>query len=240
MASIDLVYDERLLHCRVKSYIKWDMEKSPHMAVSGVTGTGKTYLVKTIMARIGKQIPDSQITICDFKGDTAFSSLLKVEGSRYYRFADCCKGFNEFYNSFIQRQHDNNPYQNLRVLLFDEWASYINYLDKKEGDEAKKKLASLLMLTRAFNYQIILSQQRLDAESFGKSRDNFGVVLTLGNISKEVRDMLYFDYKEDIKPDRTRGTGYLLMNGSNFKRIVSPQINNIDLVDSYIRQAVER
>ena len=236
MAKIDLVYSETLLESGISNYISWDTDKAAHMAVSGITGMGKTTLVKLICARINKYIPASEITVCDFKGiDFQFLNGC----SRYYRFDACMDGFNEFYNSFISRQRNNESYT-FRLLMFEEWASFLQYLDKKDAEEAKKKLSSLLMLSRAYNYHILLSQQRLSAESFGNSRDNLNIVITLGNLSKEVRDMLFSEYKEEIRPDRTIGSGYILTNGSDFRRIVVPYINNMKLVEENIRQAVER
>ncbi len=237
MAKMDLVLSEIMQECGIRQYIEWDTEKAPHCAISGITGTGKTYLAKLLLARISKNLNDAQITICDFKGDRDFSFLSGCEG--FFRFEDCGKGFDSFYESFVKRQRDNDS-ESFNLLLFDEWASYLNYLEKKDAEVAKRKLESLLMLSRSFNYHIILSQQRLNAESFGKSRDNFNLVIVLGNPSKEVQEMLFSDYKNEISPDRNCGTGYLLVNGTNFERIIVPQITNIELVNEYIKQAVKR
>ncbi len=237
MAIINLVLSEDMLKQGIKSYIPLNTDIAAHLAISGITGTGKTYLVKILLARISKYIGNSSLTLCDFKGDKDFSFLKGCK--QFYRFDECKIGFDTFYQNFLERQRSNIS-DTFQVLLFDEWASFINYLDKKDADDAKKKLASLLMLSRSFNYHIILSQQRLDAEYFGKARDNINTNITLGNPSKEVREMLYSEYKEEIVPDRSRGTGYMITNGTNFQRIVVPQISDMDLVNSYIRQAVER
>ncbi|MBB2182231.1 DUF87 domain-containing protein [Lachnospiraceae bacterium MD1] len=239
MALIDLVIDEKMLmYASLSSYVRWDTQKSPHLVVSGVTGSGKTYLVKLIIGRISKYITDSQITICDFKGDNSdFSGLIGAK--RYYRFDDALRGFNEFYDCFLHRQRYNDS-MNFRLILIEEYASLLNYLPKSESEEIKRKLSSLLMLARSFNFHVLLSQQRLDAEYFGKARDNFNVVITLGNVSKEVRDMLFSSYKDEITPDRSRGTGYMITNGADFRRIVVPQINNMDLLNQYIKDAVDR
>lgn len=237
MAIIDLVLSEDMLEQGIKSFISWNTDTAPHMGISGITGTGKTYLVKLLMARISKHIDNSSITLCDFKGDKGFSYLMGCK--QFYRFDECKIGFDTFYQNFLERQR-NNTSDTFQVLLFDEWASFLNYLDKKDSEECKKKLASLLMLGRSLEYHILLSQQRLDAEFFGKNRDNFSTIINLGNPSKEVREMLFSDYKEEIVPDRKQGSGYMLTNGALFQKIVVPQISDMDLVNSYIRQAVER
>lgn len=237
MATIPLVWSEISIECGMPRYVLWDIAAAPHMAVSGITGTGKTYLVKLVLARISKHIPNSRLTLCDFKGDKDFEFCSGCK--RFNRFDSCYDTFNQFYDHFLKIQKSGVT-DGAHYLLFDEWASYLNFLDKKESEEAKKRLASLLMLGRSFDVHIILSQQRLDAESFGKSRDNINLVITLGNPSREVQGMLFNDFKGEIQPDRKRGTGFLLENNCNFQKIVVPTITNMPLVEKYIREAVER
>ncbi|KEZ91170.1 helicase HerA domain-containing protein [Lacrimispora celerecrescens] len=234
---IPLVYDEDMLKLHHSIYVHCDMTSNPHLAIQGVTGTGKTYLVKQILARIGLYLPTSKITVCDFKGDDSFIFLEDCD--RYHRFVDCMNGFNEFYDSFIKRQTRMNTDRNLHILLFDEWGSFLNYLDKKQAEEYRKKLSIILMLGRSFNYHILLAQQRLSAEDFPKVRDNFNNIITLGNPSKEVIGMFYSDIREQIQNDRGLGTGYMLTNGTDFRKIVVPTVTNMAKVEHYIKRAVE-
>ena len=48
MPKIPIVLSETMLEAGYKQYIQWDTEAAPHLAVSGVTGTGKTYCTKLI------------------------------------------------------------------------------------------------------------------------------------------------------------------------------------------------
>lgn len=237
MATINTVFSEPLLNEGFRQYIGWNLDTAPHCAISGITGTGKTYLLKLLLARISKHIADSTIVLCDYKGDSDFSFL--SDCSHFFRFDACLDGLNSFYVDFLSVQKSGKS-QGTKLLVFDEWASFINSLDKKEAEEAKKKLSSLLMLGRSFDFHIVLSQQRLDAESFGKSRDNFNMIILLGNPSKEVIGMLFNDYKDQITNDRTRGTGYMLINGCNFQKIVVPQISSMEKVNAAIKEAVLR
>lgn len=234
---IPLVYDEDMLKLHHSIYAHWDITKNPHMAISGITGTGKTYLVKQILARIGLYLPTSEITLCDFKGDDSFIFL---EGcTRYHRFEACMTGFDDFYNGFLHRQAGLDNSRNLRLILIDEWGAFLNYLDKKQAEEYRKKLATILMMGRSFNYHILLAQQRLSAEDFPKVRDNLNTVITMGNPSKEVIGMFYNDFRENINNDRGIGTGYMLTNGTDFRKIVVPTFTNMAKVEHYIKRAVE-
>ena len=198
---------------------------------------GKTYCVKLLLAKISKYIASSHLTICDYKGDSDFSFLSECE--RFYRFDRCMQGLNNVYASFLEVQKTGIK-NGFHLLVFDEWGAFINSLDKKEAEEAKKKLSNLLMLGRSFDFHVLLSQQRLNAEDFGKSRDQFNIVLLLGNASKEVISMLFHDYKDYIKNDRQRGTGYILSNGTNFQTIIVPTIKSMEQVNTAIKQAVLR
>lgn len=126
------------------------------------------------------------------------------------------------------------------VLFFDEWASYCNILDKKAVEEEKKKLSTLLMLGRSFRIHVIVSQQRADAQYFGTARDNFNLVIGLGNLSEESKNMLFHDFKEQMQSDRNLGTGYMLTNGTNLTPIIVPTINSMEKLHRTIRQGVMR
>ncbi len=235
MIQIPCFINEELLKKGIKEYIKWDPDKVPHIAVGGASGTGKTTAVKYFMYCASSFIPDLELTICDFKGDSSDFGFLIGE-DRFYRFEECKAGFDTFYENFIRTQK-RSEITCRRILLFEEWASFINYYEKKDAEELKKKLASLLMLGRSYKHHIFLSQQRLDASYFEKGRDNFSI-MTLGNPSRECIEMVYSQYKKQIIPDRKRGTGYILLNGSDFKKIVVPTIKNMDKVNKAILKAV--
>ncbi|MSS08856.1 hypothetical protein FYJ38_09370 [Clostridium sp. WB02_MRS01] len=114
----------------------------------------------------------------------------------------------------------------------------MNYLTKSQADEYRKKLATILMMGRSFNYHLLMSQQRLSAEDFPKVRDNLDTI-TLGNPSKEVIGMFYSDFRDQIQNDRGIGTGYMLTNGTDFRKIVVPTVTNMEKMDFYIKRAVE-
>lgn len=237
MSKVNIAYNEELLLKGYRQHVTWDMSKAPHMAIQGATGQGKTYLLKLLLARISTNIPNSHITVCDYKGDNDFSFLMELDS--FFRFDNCMNGLNTFYEKFLTTQKCGQT-DAMRLLVFDEWASFLNSLEKKEAADAKKKLASLMMLGRSFDYHVILSQQRLDAEYFDKARDNINVLITLGNPSKEVKEMFYHDYKDQISNDRMRGTGYMLTNGTNLQKIVVPQITSMDKVNQAILKNVSQ
>ena len=65
-------------------------------------------------------------------------------------------------------------------------------------------------------------------------------MIALGNLSSEGKEMMFREFKNEMKPDRKQGTGYMLTNGTNFTPIVVPAISDMKCLHSYIRMAVER
>lgn len=220
--SIPIAYDKTLYADGVKSAIFWPYDLASHGVVIGSTGSGKTFAVKLWMHTVLTQIENSSITVCDFKADD-FKFLLGRSG--YHQFDACAAGLQDFYDQFVARQSGKDACRDFRLLVFDEWASYLQTLDKKTADAEIKKMTNLLMLGRAFNCHVLVSQQRGDAQYFSTARDNFGLVVALGNLSPESRDMFFRGYKDKIEPTQTRGTGYVSINGGEPVAIKVPSVN---------------
>lgn len=234
MASIQLGYDGELFQRGFIAPLNWNFIGSPHLIAFGGTGSGKTYFSKLLLARIGLHLPQAVVTVCDFKADD-FKFL--SDTPNYYSFMHCREGFEAFFDMFTARQSGEDTCRDFRLLFFDEWASYLNMLEKKDAENAKSKLATLLMLGRSFNVHICISQQRADAQYFSTARDNFSVVVALGNVSKESKAMFFSEFKDEMQPCG-RGEGYVLFNGAELKRIIVPTVKNENKLNFYIRKAL--
>lgn len=214
--------------------VNWDIQRYPHFIVTGATGSGKTVAVKTIMERVAKHAPNAKITVCDYKAE----DFRFLDGcSRYYAFDRCAEGLDHFFSEFQARQSGEDDSRTMRLLVFDEWAAFLSNLDKKELAEVQKKLATLLMLGRSFNVHVLISVQRADAEYFAKSRDNFSIVIAMGNISKESAAMFGFD-RQQFMPCRQQGQGHLLLNGTKQLPIEVPRVRSFEELHNKIRVAV--
>lgn len=231
---IPLGYYNDFFQSGVKAALNWDYVHNPHILVFGSTGSGKTYFVKLLLARIGLKLPNAVVTVCDFKADD-FKFLSQSEN--YYSFIRCSEGLDNYYNMFKARQSGDDHCRDFRLLMFDEWASYLNVLDKKEAEAAKNKLATLLMLGRSFNVHVLISQQRADASYFSSSRDNFSTIIALGNISKESKQMFFSEVKDEMQPCGL-GEGYVLFNGVDLKKIIVPTVRDESKLNYYIAQSL--
>lgn len=233
----DILYDESCLQQGWLQSIDWSPSLHPHIVICGATGSGKTYFAKLLLGKIAVHEPDALITVCDYKSDTDFEFLEGCE--RYYRFMECSSGLQLFYDRLQARQRGTDKSRNLLILFFDEFASFINSLEKKEAEEQKKKISYLLMLGRSFHIHMIVSLQRADANYFQSARDNFSLCIGMGVLSDESKSMLFRDFKSEMKPDRKQGTGYMT-NGTVLQAIQVPSISNLTKLHQAIRQSVSR
>lgn len=232
MRAIKLFLDEFLFKLGIKKYVEW-CDNVAHISVSGTTGTGKTVAIKIIILSALFSNPGTVFYILDYKGDKDYMFLDGYE--HYYRFDKVAQGFEAFHKMLLDRQQHMNGDEPEAFLLFEEYASFLNsFTVKKEQDTYKTMMATLLMLARSFKMHVILSSQRLSADMFQSTRDNFGIVTVLGNPSKEVVSMLFSDFAEKIDNSRERGTGYVLINGAEFKKICVPYIKDMTWLETQI------
>lgn len=232
-----ILLQEDYLQQKLRITIDWNTELAPMACCFGATGSGKTYLVKLMTGKLVKY-GKAKLTICDGKGGGDFDFL---KGCERYAAIEVTDVFNNFYQSFLARQKGEDESRDIMCLLFDEWSAYLDSLDsKKEVEAQRKKLGQLLRLGRSFHVHVIVSQQRMDSTYFQGFRENFNIAIGLSNLSKESRDMFFSEYKEQMEPDRARGTGYMTVNGASFTPVAVPKVNDLDKLHRAILAGVTR
>lgn len=236
--KIDVALDLSLLNAGTRHLHQIDFTRTPHIMTVGASGSGKTHLNKLIIARTALKIPDAKITLLDVKAD----DYHMVRGSpRLYEFDAVKKGLEAYYAEFLCRQQGKDSDRSFRLLAIEELGSMLGFYDKRESDEIKSKLASLIFLGRSFNIHCLVSTQRPDASYFNSGvRDSIGFVIALGNLSKEGKSMVFPGFHDDMLPVSGCGSGYMLTNSTNLRPITVPSVGDVDKLHHYIREAVSR
>lgn len=206
----------------------------------GATGSGKSYALLTILGAFSKK-PNTKIVVCDYKK----SSFSQFENTKnFYGYEDVADGIKAVYKEFSERLEENNQERNNNkvVLLIDEYGAFLAAQDKKTAEQYKTMIANMLFMGRSLGVVTFLGLQRADSNEYFKagSRDQFKMVLALGNLSKEQKSMLFYDYKDKLNHNNGVGEGYLLIDGKGVERVKIATIKNFDVLNEEISQAMNR
>lgn len=214
--------------------------REPNMLVVGKTGSGKSYALSVILGIYVHFIPDVTIVVCDYK----MSSFAHFSDTRnFYGYEDVPKGIKVVYQEFTERLAANDEARNKRiiVLLVDEYGALISSHDKKAAEELKTMIANMLFMGRSLGIRVLIGVQRADAEYFKSgARDQFRAILALGNISKEQKQMLFTEYKDNMDERNGIGEGYLLIDGQDIERIKVEPAKDMDCLNANVREAMSR
>lgn len=206
----------------------WDYKIYPHALIIGATGTGKTTALKRLVLSLIEENAQCEIYLASFKHkDDDFPFL--TESNHFASYSRCREIFDTFFNRYLERVNGNDSYRFPLRLVFDEWAGFILAQPKNEQDELLRRLGLVLMTGRSVGVQVVIAMQRPDALFFKYgARDNFGLTISLGNLTSDGANMVYTsDYVKRLKPCTIIGQGHAQIGGGyKFCRVRFPPVNN--------------
>ena len=215
------------------------IEGSSTLAV-GNTGSGKSYYLLTTAGSCARTNPYTTLIICDYKK----SSFAQFEDTKnFYGYADVPNGIKTAYKEFTERLQANDEERNkkLLVLIIDEYGALISALDKKIAEEIKTMVGNMLFMGRSLGIKVIIGIQRADSEYFKSgARDQFKTIVGLGNLSKEQKQMLFSEYKDEMTDINHIGEGYMLIDGKGIERIKVAEIEDFNSLNEVIRKSMNR
>lgn len=181
---------------------KYDAIKSPHILVSGTTGSGKTYFLYNII--LANMVHNNQIYIFDRKRD--ISRFHKVIGKENVAtdLEEIVPLINKIYEKMIlfeemlegvSSNELANDFRvitdNLTYIIIDEMASISNELDKKEREEFMSKIKYIAQRGRSAGYILVISMQQANAKTLPTDiRDQFNFRIVLGTSAKTTLDLV--------------------------------------------------
>ena len=210
----------------IQHKITADLKSHPHVLLTGASGSGKSYALKILIHSLLKE--KAEMTFCNFKNSCDFKILKGYD--KYFTYLDCTHGLKQFHEQFKTVQASDFEYsKTMNILIFDEYPAFImseTLRDKKQADIYKQMIAELLMLGRSYGFGIWLVMQRPDSIFLANgARDNFQTTISLGNLSKEAKSMLYSG--EDLpNTTYTVGEGICYIDGKGLLEIKYPHLNN--------------
>lgn len=224
--------DQAALAAGLKVPVRVDFASTPHLLLAAPSGSGKTYLLTWLLAQLAQK--PGQVILADFKG----IDFIEMDGCKnYFRHDAVAEALNIAFDTLQERMH--NPGADTEPLFYavEEWSGFLSSYSKKEQDNYKQQMASLLMLGRGAGIFVIMALQRADA-NYITGRDNFGNALNLGKVSNESVRMLFPDDVGQIQ-SKGRGRGYLRTDGKPLREIVVPKIRDMKKLKEQIRAKLQ-
>lgn len=225
----------------VRQNISMEIRSHPGLLLTGSSGSGKSYALKYLIHNLLIS-GQSDLTFCNFKKSEDFRFLHSMKS--YYTYLDCAKGVDDFYNNFKKLQDKEDAFTGrYHILIFDEFPAFIlstAMQDKKLAERYKAMISELLMLGRSYGFGVWLVMQRPDNAFFANgARDNFHTTISLGNLSKESKSMLYSG--EEL-PDTIYkvGEGICWIDGMGLRQIKYPKIQNLQKLESMILNRLDQ
>lgn len=218
--------------------VVWDIAKIPHALVNGATGGGKSFFLNVLIRAFIHMGAD--IRICDFKNSALadYASIIPKTATTkdgiMQIVAECVSIMNQWYRD-IKGHTDYISGQDFThygippvVLILDEYVAFADTLVKKEKDEFKANLNQIVLKGREAGVFVILATQRPDAEFVsGNVRDQLGLRVTLGRMSKDGYRMAFGITEQKLKNKGGRGRGYIYMDGYTFiQEFYAPLVPN--------------
>ena len=145
-----------------------------NLLVIGATGTGKTVVIKIILAKISK-LENATVWLLDFK-KLDFQEF--ANSPHYFGYTDCLQGLKDYYAVF-KAQQEAGIVGAPNYLVIDEWGSFIMSLPRPEAEKAKSLLVELIMLGRGYNFYPIVGIQRPMPHISTEDETIFNAVLRL-------------------------------------------------------------
>lgn len=212
----------------VSSKINWRIGSPPHLLVVGGTGSGKTYLVNSLLLTYLNN--GSILYIADPKASdlATLGKIINVQrtATTENEIAKLLREANEEMESryrtyFATESSFGKTWRDITslkplVLVFDEFAAFASVSNSKVNKEVQSYLFNLILKGRQAGIEVIMIMQRPDANLLnGNIRDQFGVRIGLGNMTDDGRKMLFGSIDMEYKTIQNIGGGFIMIDGQH-------------------------
>lgn len=203
----------------VSDVLSIDYRCLPHFLITGNSGSGKSYFSYYLLWQMIREAGLSSIYVCDAKFD---EMRRQARHWNIGHIAESIGDINAYVRSFNADME--NRYQNDSpgefdkrplFLIIDEYAAWIGNLQKKDQQELTSMVRNVILKGRAVNVHVVLILQRADSRTMDLSiRDNCSVRIAMGNVSKQLYEMVFGVLPDSSLMKKSRGQGRVLIDGS--------------------------
>ena len=207
------------------SDIVWNWKKSPHLLVTGNTGSGKTLTVQYIISCLLKQ--GVRVIYCDPKNDDDMRLFMKNHSTVLYvtKENEIAKVVRETEEEIRLREKDLKDIGiqeadfNPIFLFFDEMIAFAKIAEKKTYEETAKRLATIVVTGRSKRVYAGLILQRPDTQFVeGAIRDNLSCRICMGQMSDTAYKMSFGSDFSNVRNNRREiGSGLIYRQGVDTK-----------------------
>lgn len=215
------------------SDVIWNWKKTPHLLLTGNTGSGKTQLAQYIIYCLISQ--GVRVIYCDPKNDDDMRFFLRDKPVCYVtKENDIAKVVREVAEEVRLREKDldnmglEEAEFNEVFILFDELISFSKLTNRKTYEETAKRLASIVVTGRSKRIYAGLILQRPDTTFVeGAIRDNLGCKICMGQMNETAYRMTFgSDFSNVRNYCREIGSGLIYRQGVDTKprELIAPFI----------------
>lgn len=215
------------------SDVVWNWKKTPHLLLTGNTGSGKTQLAQYIIYCLISQ--GVRVIYCDPKNDDDMRFFLRDKPVCYVTEEnEIAKVVREVEEEVRLREKDLDNMGleeadfNEVFILFDELISFSKLANRKTYEETAKRLASIVVTGRSKRIYAGLILQRPDTTFVeGAIRDNLGCKICMGQMSETAYKMCFGSDFSHVKNYRHEiGAGLIYRQGVDTKprELIAPFI----------------
>lgn len=217
------------------SDIVWNWKKTPHLLLTGNTGSGKTQLAQYIIFCLLSQ--GVRVIYCDPKRDDDMRLFLYDKPVAYVTEEnEIARAVREVEEEVRLREKDlenigiTEAEFNPVFLMFDELIAFSKIASKRTYEETAKRLASIVVTGRSKRIYAGLILQRPDTAFIeGAVRDNLACKICMGQMSDTAYTMSFGSDFTHVKNYRREiGSGLIYRQGVDTKprEFIAPYIYN--------------
>ncbi len=204
--------------------IVWNWKKTPHLLLTGNTGSGKTQLAQYIIYCLLAQ--GVRVIFCDPKNDDDMRLFLEDKPVTYVtKENEIARVVRETEEEVRLREQDlknigiEEAEFNPIFLMFDEMIAFAKIAEKRTYEETAKRIASIVVTGRSKRVYAGLILQRPDTAFIeGAVRDNLSCKICMGNMSETAYKMSFGADFSKVKNYRKEiGSGLIYRQGIDTK-----------------------